>query len=82
MPRFQQIATSATPSGTLGPSGRRLAVRRREAALNLLDFWRGLALLSLLLLAALVLALGAAGCASKPRGDREFIPGSGWEPVN
>lgn len=38
--------------------------------------------LSLLLLATLMLALGAAGCASKPRGDREFIPGSGWEPVS
>lgn len=32
----------------------------------------------LLLLAA---TLVAAGCASQPRGDREFIPGKGWVPV-
>jgi len=31
----------------------------------------------LFLLAALVLA---AGCASKPSGSREYIPGKGWVP--
>jgi len=37
--------------------------------------------LCFLALAALVLATLATGCTSRPRGDREFIPGKGWEPV-
>jgi hypothetical protein len=35
----------------------------------------------LLLLLAFVLAATFTACKSSPRGDREFIPGQGWEPV-
>lgn len=37
--------------------------------------------LCLLALAVLVLATFATGCTTQARGDREFIPGKGWEPV-
>jgi hypothetical protein len=32
----------------------------------------------LCLIFALLLALAVAGCASKPSGSREYIPGKGW----
>jgi hypothetical protein len=34
------------------------------------------------LLLLLVSLLAAAGCASKPSGSREFIPGKGWVPTD
>lgn len=37
--------------------------------------------LCLLALATLMLVTFATGCTTKARGDREFIPGRGWEPV-
>jgi len=37
--------------------------------------------LCLLVLAALALAVLGTGCTTNARGDREFIPGRGWEPV-
>ena len=35
----------------------------------------------LLAFAVLVLATFTSGCTTDARGDREFIPGQGWEPV-
>jgi hypothetical protein len=35
----------------------------------------------LLILVAASLAVLASACTTEPRGDREFIPGRGWEPV-
>lgn len=55
MPKLGQSAASAARSGTTASSGRRLAIRRRDAALDLFDFWRNLAALSLLVLAAMLL---------------------------
>lgn len=37
--------------------------------------------LCLLALLALALATLTSACTTEPRGDREFIPGQGWEPV-
>jgi hypothetical protein len=38
--------------------------------------------LCLLLLLSATLAMLTAGCTTTPRGDREFIPGRGLEPVD
>ena len=37
--------------------------------------------LCLLFLLGLALAAAVTGCTTDARGDREFIPGRGWEPV-
>jgi len=37
--------------------------------------------LGLLIVLAIALAVATGACTSSPRGDREFIPGRGWEPV-
>ncbi len=76
MSRFQQVAAAAAPSGTMMPSGRRLAIRRRDAALNLLDFWRSLALLSLLVLAAMLLLSAPARSQALDPAPSGSAPGS------
>lgn len=37
--------------------------------------------LYILALLALALATLTSACTTEPRGDREFIPGKGWQPV-